>query len=82
MAALGMEIVPFAKHSSGVKLHDFLEPSSCKSPIHLEEPLKDALLEDTRVQTAVEAGGTGQASPPLVHGACSRGISSRMLMEN
>lgn len=63
MAALGTEILSLTKHSSGVKLHSFLGPLSCKSPFHLKEILRDALLEATRVHSVGEAGSTHQARP-------------------
>ena len=67
---MGMEILPLAKRSPGVKLHSFLRPLSWKSPFHMEETSGDALLEATGVPYTVrETGSTCQTSPVPLHGA-------------
>lgn len=80
MAALGTEILPLAMHSSGVKLHGFLGPSSCKSPFHQEAPVKHDLLEATGGHSVGEEDRTCQASPTcLSMGPAPGEVSSGIL---
>lgn len=63
-----------------MKRHGFLGPSSCKNPFHLQEPLKDTLLEPPESTWWLRQAAPPRLVPPTCLWASSRGRCSQMLM--